>query len=112
VAQYTVIGSHQPRVDIPGKVEGSAKYGIDMALPDMLYAAGNTSPTFGGKLKSCDDSECRNIPAFRAVAPLDDGVIVVANSYWQARKALDRVRVEYDPGALAELDSEKVSQQL
>jgi isoquinoline 1-oxidoreductase subunit beta len=112
VAQYTVIGSHQPRVDIPGKVDGSAKYGIDMALPDMLYAAVKTSPTFGGKLKSFDDSECRNMPAFRAVVPLDDGVIVVANSYWQARKALDRVRVEYDPGPLAELDSEKVSQQL
>src|ERR1700722_8996791 len=55
VAQYTVIGSHQPRVDIPDKVDGSAKFGIDVSLPDMLYATVKTSPTFGGKLKSFDD---------------------------------------------------------
>ncbi len=44
--------------------------------------------------------------------PLEDGVVVVASSYWQARKALERVRVEYDPGPLAGLDSAEVSRQL
>jgi isoquinoline 1-oxidoreductase beta subunit len=112
VAQYTVIGTHQPRVDIPSKVDGSAGFGIDVSLPDMLYAAVKTSPTFGGKLKSFDDSDCRSMPAFKATIPIEDGVIVVATSYWQARKALARVRVDYDPGPLAGLDSEKVSQQL
>ena len=112
VAQYTVIGTHQPRVDIPSKVDGSARFGIDVSLPDMLYAAVKTSPTFGGKLKSFDDSDCRSMPAFKATIPIEDGVIVVATSYWQARKALARVRVDYDPGPLASLDSEKVSQQL
>jgi isoquinoline 1-oxidoreductase subunit beta len=112
VAQYTVIGTHQPRVDIPSKVDGSARFGIDVSLPDMLYAAVKTSPTFGGKLKSFDDSDCRSMPAFKGTIPIEDGVIVVATSYWQARKALARVRVDYDAGPLAGLDSEKVSQQL
>jgi len=112
VAQYTVIGTSPSRVDIPDKVDGSARYGMDVTLPDMLYAAVKTCPTFGGKLKSFDDSACKSIPAYRATVPLQDGVVVVAQSYWQARKALERVKVEYELGPLAELDSEKVSQQL
>ncbi len=109
VAQYTVIGSSPPRIDVPDKVDGTARYGIDVTLPDMLYAAVKTCPTFGGKLKSFDDSACKGMPAFRATVPLADGVVVVAQSYWQARKALERVKVDYDLGRLAELDSEKVS---
>ena len=52
---------------------------------------------------------CRRITV---TVPIEDGVIVVARSYWQARKALERVSVDYDLGKLAGLDSEKVSQQL
>jgi len=112
VAEFTVIGGIRPRVDVPDKVDGSAKYGIDVTLPDLLYAAVKTCPTFGGKLKSFDDSACKSMPAYRGTVPLSDGVVVMAQSYWQARKALERVKVDYDRGALATLDSEKVSKQL
>ena len=112
VSQYTVIGTSRPRVDVPDKVDGSARYGIDVTLPDMLYAAVKTCPTFGGKLKSFDDHACKTMPAYRACVPLDDGVVVVAKSYWQARKALERVNVEYDLGHLAKLDSAEVSKRL
>jgi isoquinoline 1-oxidoreductase subunit beta len=112
IAEYTVIGTSQPRVDIPDKVDGSARFGIDVSLPDMLYAAVKTCPTFGGKLKSFDDSACKGMPAYQGTVSIEDGVVVVARSYWQARKALERVHVDYDPGPLAELDSAKVSQRL
>jgi isoquinoline 1-oxidoreductase beta subunit len=112
VAQYTVIGRSPPRVDVPDKVDGSARYGIDVTLPDMLYAAVKTCPTHGGKLKSFDDSAAKGMPAYHGAVPVENGVVVVAQSYWQARKALERVRVDYDLGHLAELDSEKVSQRL
>jgi len=112
VAQYKVIGHPQPRTDIPDKVDGAARFGIDLILPDMLYAAVKTCPTFGGKLKSFDDSACRGMPGYQSTVPIEDGVIVVARSYWQARKALERVKVDYDLGKLAGLDSAKVSQQL
>jgi isoquinoline 1-oxidoreductase beta subunit len=112
VAEFTVIGGSRSRVDVPDKVDGSARYGIDVTLPDMLYAAVKTCPTFGGKLKSFDDSACRSMPAYRSTVPLHDGVVVVAQSYWQARKALERVKVDYELGPLAGLDSQKVSQQL
>ncbi|MGB6452010.1 MAG: molybdopterin cofactor-binding domain-containing protein [Steroidobacteraceae bacterium] len=110
--RFELIGSSPMRVDIPDKVDGSARFGIDITLPDMLYAAVKTCPTLGGKLKSFDDSACRNISGHYATVPLEDGVVVVARSYWQARKALEKVSVEYDPGPLARLDSAQVSQRL
>lgn len=110
--QYTVIGTSPPRIDVADKVDGSARYGIDVMLPDMLYAAIRTCPTLGGRLKSFDDSACRSVSGYQTTVPLPDGVIVIARSYWQARKALERVRVEFDPGRLAGLDSEQVSRRL
>ena len=107
-----MIGTSASRIDIPDKVDGSARFGIDVQLPDMLFAAVKTCPTFGGKLKSFDDSACKSMPAYHSTVPIEDGVVVVARSYWQARKALERVRVDYDPGRLADLDSEGVSRRL
>jgi isoquinoline 1-oxidoreductase subunit beta len=109
---YKVIGTSPPRVDIPDKVDGSAHFGIDVRLPEMRYAAVKTCPTLGGTLKSFDDSAAKRVPGYEATVPLPDGVIIVARSYWQARKALDKVVVDYDLGRLAGLDSAKVSQRL
>ncbi len=110
--EFKIIGTSPPRVDIREKVDGTARYGIDVALPEMLYAAVKTCPTFGGRLKSFDDSACKSVAGFEAAVPLPDGVIVIARSYWQARKALDRLHVEFDPGRLARLDSRQVSERL
>jgi isoquinoline 1-oxidoreductase beta subunit len=112
IAQFQVIGGSPARVDIPVKVDGSAQYGIDVVLPQMLYAVVRTCPTLGGRLKSFDDRAARSMPGFHATVALPDGVIVTARSYWQARKALEQVKVEYEPGALATLDSARVSQLL
>ena len=109
---FTLIGTSPQRVDIADKVDGSARYGLDVRLPGMLYAAIKASATLGGRVRSFDDSAAKSVPGFRATVPLPDAIIVVADSYWQARKALDRVRVEYDSGALAGLDSADVSRRL
>jgi isoquinoline 1-oxidoreductase beta subunit len=111
-AQFALIGSSPRRLDIPDKVDGSAHYGIDVRLPGMLYAAIKACPTFGGRLRSVDDSAARRSPGYRATVTLADAVIVVAQSYWQARKALELVKPDYDLGALAQLDSAAVSRRL
>jgi len=110
--RYSVIGTSPPRVDVPDKVDGSARYGIDVRLPGMLYAAVKTSPTLGGTLKSFDDSAAKRMPGYQTTVALPDGVLIVARSYWQARKALDEVKVQYERGALAGLDSAQVSAKL
>ena len=112
IADFKLIGSSPLRVDVPTKVDGSARYGIDMVLPGLLYAAVRTCPTFGGKLKSHDDSGARKLSGFHSTVILPDGVIAVARSYWQAKKALDQISVDYDLGPLATLDSARVSQLL
>ncbi len=106
--KHQLIGKDRPRVDVPPKVDGSAKYGVDVVLPDMLHATVKTCPTFGGKLKSFDDSVAKQVSGYHATVPLADGVIVVARSFWQARKALEQVKVEYDLGPLATLDNTRV----
>src|SRR6202034_79909 len=75
VADFKLIGSSPPRVDVPIKVDGSARYGIDMVLPGMLYAAVKTCPTFGGTLKSHDDSAARKLSGYHSTVILPDGVI-------------------------------------
>jgi isoquinoline 1-oxidoreductase beta subunit len=110
--RFALIGTSPLRVDVPDKVDGSARYGIDVKLPGMLYGAVKTCPTLGGKLKSFDDAKAKAAPGFHSTVALPDGVIVVAGSYWQAKKALGLVTVDYDLGALAGVDSAAVSQRL
>lgn len=112
VSTFTLIGTSPARVDVPDKVDGSARYGIDVRLPDMLYAAIKQSPTFGGTVRAVNDSAAKQVSGYHSTVVLPDAVIVVANSYWQARKALDRVEIEFAPGRLAELNSARVSQKL
>jgi isoquinoline 1-oxidoreductase subunit beta len=109
---YKLIGSSPRRTDVIDKVDGSAKFGIDMVLPGMLYGAVQQCPTLSGKLKSFDDSEARGVKGYHSTVGLPDGVVVLAGSYWQARKALAKVKVQYDLGAMAGLDSAGVSQRL
>jgi len=110
--RFALIGTSPLRVDLADKVDGSAQYGIDVKLPGMLYGAVKTCPTLGGTLKAFDDARARQTPGFHTTVALPDGVVVVARSYWQAKKALALVTVDYDLGALAGVDSAKVSQRL
>jgi isoquinoline 1-oxidoreductase subunit beta len=106
---FALIGTSPHRVDIADKVNGGALFGIDVVVPQMLYGAVKTCPTLSGKLKSFDDAKAKKVPGFHATVALPDGVVVVARSYWQAKKALELVTVDYELGALAGMDSAKVS---
>ena len=108
-SEFKVIGTSPARNDVAPKVDGSAKYGIDMVLPGMLVGAIKGAPTVTGTLKSFDDSAARGMKGFHSTVALPNGVIVLANTYWQAKSALDKVKVEFDPGKLGGIDSAKVS---
>jgi isoquinoline 1-oxidoreductase beta subunit len=86
--KYTIVGKPIPRIDIPSKVDGSAKYGIDVAMPGMLYATVAAAPVFGAQLGSVDTAPIANLPGVKKVVKLDNAVAVVADSYWRALKAL------------------------
>lgn len=108
--QFTFIGKPMPRVDVPRKVDGSASYGIDAKVPDMVFAAITACPVPGGKLKSVDESVVAGAPGVLQVVRLEGAVAVVAEgSYWRAKQALGRLQPEWDVGEAGSVDSEKLS---
>ena len=110
--QFTFIGKPMPRIDVVHKIDGSAKFGIDAQVPDMVFAAINACPVPGGKLKSVNESALVGAPGVLAVVKLDNAVAVVAEgSYWRAKQALARLHPEWDGGEAASIDSDKLSQE-
>jgi len=103
-ADFKLIGKSRLRIDTPGKVDGSAEFGLDVKLPGMLYATLAQCPVLGGKLKSVDSSIAEKMPGVRKVLITDDGVVVVADHFWQALKARAALRISWDPGVNAQLD--------
>jgi isoquinoline 1-oxidoreductase beta subunit len=89
------VGRALRRWDIPGKVDGSAQFGIDVKLPEMLLAAVRCAPRFGARLESYDAETIRSKPGVVAVVEVPSGLAVAAKTYWQARRALDDARLTW-----------------
>jgi isoquinoline 1-oxidoreductase beta subunit len=104
-AQFKLIGTPQPRLDTPDKVDGSAQFGLDVRLPGMLHAVIALSPTVGGKATAVDSAAAQAMPGVRKVLPTASGVVVVADHFWQARKARDALRISWDAGSNGALDN-------
>ena len=102
---FRVVGKRIPRTDVPAKVNGTAQFGIDVKLPGMVYASLEQSPVIGGKVKSVDSAAAKAMPGVVDVVQIPDGVAVVANSYWGAVKARRALKIEWDLGAGASLNS-------
>jgi isoquinoline 1-oxidoreductase beta subunit len=109
---WRLIGRSLHRLDIPAKINGSAVYGIDVKIPDMLIASVAQCPTFGGRLRSLDDAPALSVPGVRSVIRLENAVAVVAKNYWAAHKGLAALRPVWDAGAAATLTSATLSQKL
>ena len=104
-SRFTVIGKPQPRLDGGAKARGRAVYGIDVNPPGMLYAALVPCPVIGGKVASFDGSGVATRPGVKAVVNIGEGVAVVADHYWTARSAADALKIQWDEGPAATLDS-------
>lgn len=111
-AQFTFIPRALPRVDVPHKTDGSAKFGIDAQVPGMVFAAIMACPVPGGKLKSVDESVLKDAPGVLQVVKLPNAVAVVAtDTYWRAKRALSRLEPEWDVGASGKIDSDQLSKE-
>jgi isoquinoline 1-oxidoreductase subunit beta len=94
-SELRLIGQRLDRLDVPAKVNGSARFGLDLEAPGMLYAAVRHGPAHGSTVAQIDDAKARSMPGVRLVAAVPQGVAVVADQYWQAAKALAEVRETY-----------------
>ncbi len=109
--RFKRIGQPTRRLDTPGKIDGSARFGID-ALPDgLLYASVRLCPTLAGRAHSHDDAAARAVRGVKAVLAVEPlrggtgGVAVIADHPWRARQAADKLDVNWDHGALASFSS-------
>jgi CO/xanthine dehydrogenase Mo-binding subunit len=109
---FKLIGTPHRRLDIAGKVDGSARFGIDTRLPGMRFALVAASPVFGGKLAAVDEAKALAVPGVTQVVRLDDAVAVVAAHTWAARKGLEAAAPQWDPGPNAKLSTADVVAQL
>ncbi|MBU3673359.1 MAG: xanthine dehydrogenase family protein molybdopterin-binding subunit [Sinobacteraceae bacterium] len=110
--EFTLVGKPAKRIDTASKLDGSAIYGIDVKLPGMLHGAFAQCPTLGGKLASFDATAAQGMPGVKHVVGTDNGVVVVADHYWQAQKALGAVSIQWDAGANAVLDNKAIRARL
>ena len=113
-SERRLIGKKTDALDIPAKINGAARYGIDAVVPDMVYARPKIPPTrYGSVVRSVDDSAAKRVKGYLTSLVLDDPsnlvpgwVVVCATSYPAAIRAADLVKVDWTPG-----DSAKVSEQ-
>ncbi|WP_417620828.1 molybdopterin cofactor-binding domain-containing protein [Parasphingorhabdus sp.] len=94
-ADYKIMGKPVPRHDIPAKVDGSAKFGIDADVPGMKYAAVKAPPVVGATVESIDATTAKSMPGVLQILNMGDFVAVIADGYWQAQQALNSIEASY-----------------
>ncbi|HTZ59058.1 MAG TPA: molybdopterin cofactor-binding domain-containing protein [Acidobacteriaceae bacterium] len=124
---YCIIGKSQKGVDTHRIVTGKPLYGIDVTVPGMLFAVIEKCPAFGGKVKSANVDQVKQLPGVRHVLVIDGtiklanftppepgmepGVAILADTWWQAQKARKALKVEWDNGPAAAQSSEAFQKQ-
>jgi isoquinoline 1-oxidoreductase beta subunit len=116
--EWRVIGKPAARLDVPQKVDGSARFGIDVRLPGMRYAALRLSPALGGAPGRIDAraalamSGVERLVMLPAYAGSAAGFAVVAQSYWQARQAVAAIQVDWRAPPTGAPDSRGIARDL
>ncbi len=135
-ADRRYVGRAVPRLHVPAVTTGTLVYGIDVDLPGMRFAAVRQSPVFGGTLRGVDESPLADMPGnpvlirlkggfvgynspvpagedpdlWAAPVNTDDAVVVVADSWWQAKTALEALEIDWDPGAHTDFSTSALQQ--
>jgi isoquinoline 1-oxidoreductase subunit beta len=119
---FRIIGQAYGGVDSPQIVEGKPIFGIDASVPGMLYAVFEKCPVHGGKFVSANIDDVKKLSGVRQVFVLHtddlgegpyvgmqmgmtDGVAVVADTWWQANKAAEKLQIKWDKGPHADHSS-------
>jgi isoquinoline 1-oxidoreductase subunit beta len=109
---FTLIGTPAKRLDTPAKVSGKAVFGIDAQPPGVKIATLAQSPVFGGRVKSVDDAAAKAVKGVRQIVRLDDAVAVVADHMGAAKKGLAALKIEWDDGPHAKLNTDEIAAEL
>ena len=113
---YTLVGQSVPALDIPSKTNGTAVYGIDVSVPNMLYGKLKLPPVrYGAKVTSVDDSAAKKVKGYVQSVTVNDPtgttsgwIVVLADTWPNAKAAADALKVQYDPGPTAKVTSDAI----
>ncbi len=103
--EFRYIGAAVPRVDIPAKVLGAARFGIDVQLPGLAIAAVARSHEFGARLAGFDAQPALAMQGVLAVLEISSGIAVVGETFWHARRGMDALQVSWSSGPMAGLST-------
>jgi isoquinoline 1-oxidoreductase subunit beta len=105
---FTLIGKPTRRLDTPSKTNGTAQFGLDVTLPGMLTAVVARPPVFGGKVVKIEAGEALKVPGVKAVEQIESGVAVIAERFWPAKVARDKLVIGWDLGPNAGLSTDEM----
>lgn len=105
--EWRLLGKPMQRLDVVAKSTGTATYGIDIRLPNMVYATVRANPRVGGVMQSVDDSEAKAAKGVIKVVPVRNGVAVIADNTWRAFRAASLLKPFWGPSPYPET-SEKL----
>ncbi|MEO0996295.1 MAG: molybdopterin cofactor-binding domain-containing protein [Pseudomonadota bacterium] len=91
-----IVGRAMPRVDTPAKVDGTAVFGTDVHIDDMLHGAIHMSPVFGAQVAGYDRDAAMRMPGVVDVVAVPHGVVVVADTWWRAKRAADALAIRFE----------------
>ena len=103
---WRLIGKPTQRLDTPEKITGRAKFGMDVQFDGLMTAMVARSPSFGGSVKSFEGAEALAIPGVHKVVQVPTGIAVIADHFWAAKLGRDALKIEWNPGPNAGLDSQ------
>lgn len=110
--QFKLIGKPTRRLDTPAKVDGTARFTIDLVLPGMKYASARACPVLGGTVRHLDDRAARQVPGVIDVIRLDDAVAVIGEHTWASFAGLRALEIEWDYGEHASIDSSQMERDI
>lgn len=94
-SQWKVLGKSQNRIDIPAKSTGTAEFGIDINLPNMVYASIRVNPRLGGAMNSFNAEKAKAMQGVKKIVEIDNGVAVIASNTWYAFKAVNAIEFDW-----------------
>ncbi|MDH1670914.1 xanthine dehydrogenase family protein molybdopterin-binding subunit [Stutzerimonas stutzeri] len=110
--QYRLIGKPTRRLDTPAKVDGTARFTIDLAVPGMKYASIRACPVLGGTLREVDERAARQIPGVIEVVRLDNAVAVIGEHTWAAFAGVRALEIDWALGDNAGIDSAQMEREI
>ncbi|MEE8347937.1 MAG: xanthine dehydrogenase family protein molybdopterin-binding subunit [Acidobacteriota bacterium] len=111
-SEFKLLRTPVQRLDLPDKINGRAKFGIDTFIPGMVYGTLSRPPAYGAQVLSYDEAAAKSIPGVHAVVKTDRGIAVCADTLdasWKGRKALN---TQWDQGVRPDLNTENIEEYL